>query len=532
MYIAMNIKCFRNYLHYALSLLLAISPLKAKANCDWKDLLITPENPYTHCSEQSEVYLRKMKHCNPNGTLASEKKLDLLVLREELKLTFAQELLYVSRIAPKSRYFEQVWVNLETKWKKRIASAGELLEIDKSEKLKGERCTLHVYADLLCDQNIPVLQYFQMRKEQVIQGYKNSLLTRRIPEGTLYSLIEAKLIADSSNYLVYNKESLSESDLFKHEKINKSIQTYVYNFYPELHINATLSENLASIIKVRGLVAKVISQAGKKFLTMAQRKKIVDDVMNQSFSQKPLSQNLLDGFEHELLQGMQMIFNRFDFEIRKGLANPAWVMGQDHYILPRLNMAMQLQQPQEAGFLQYQICVNYLSIRESDRKKEMAKIVFSGLALLTGIGALFEVGAILGTTLIISNFAFMGAVSAIDLHTAGKKSNEMMRLYLLREANYTNVAQADKDLVTQIPWAIINVALVTPLIALKYINDARKVAMTTKDSQTLMRLDRMQKGVITVAVVGGGGMAAVGVYDGYQAFKELVEEDVEEAFEK
>lgn len=528
----MNMNCFRNYLHYALSLLLAFSPLKAKANCDWRELIVTPENPYANCSEQADVYLKKMRICNPKGTLASEKKLDLLVLREELKLIFAQELLYVSRISPQSRYFEQVWVNLETKWKKRIASASALLEIDKSEKLKGDRCTLHVYADLLCDQNLPVLQYFQMRKEQVIQGYKNSLLTRRIPEGTLYSLIEAKLIADSSNYLVYNKEGLSEADLFKHEKINKSIQTYVYNFYPELHINATLSENLASIIKARGLVTKVISLAGKKFLTMTQRKMIVDDVMNQSFSQKPLSKNLLDGFEHELLHGMQMIFNRFDYEIRNGLANPLWVMGQDHFILPRLNMAMELQQHQEAGFLQGQICINYLNLRESDRKKEMAKIVFSGLALLTGIGALFEVGAILGTTLIVSNFAFMGAVSAIDLHTAGKKSNEMMRLYLLREANYTNMAQADKDLITQIPWAIINVALVTPLIAIKYINDARKIAIASKDSQALMHLDQMQKGVIKVALVGGGGMTAVGVYDGYQAFKELVDENAKEAFEK
>jgi hypothetical protein len=304
-------------------------------------------------------------------------------------------------------------------------------------------------------------------------------------------------------------------------EINKSVRTYVLNYYPELHIHATLAQNLDSLISARKLTSKVNAKANGRFLTLAQRKQIVDQVMIDSFTERPLSKNLEDGFDYEFIVGQNMIFAELDRPLKKGLVDRLWLMTQDLFVFARLRLATEFKQVQESGFLQAQMCINYINAREKENDFEKFKLTVGGLALLSGVGLFFEVSAVLETTLTVSNLGLIGTISAVDLYGASKKIDDAKIMYLLHEGNFGNLDAAEKELIAQVPWVLINASMAAPVIALKQISAAKKVAEAAKDSERIAELEKFQKAVVLASTSLGIGLAGVSVYDAVDVYKDL-----------
>ena len=116
------------------------------SECNWTDVPVHLDNPYLECSERSAFFEKKFRDCNPQGRVAAEKKVDLFVMREQFKMFFTQELFYISRFSPQSEAFTKIWSDFERKWKQQIIANPALLDIDKREILKTDKCALHVFA--------------------------------------------------------------------------------------------------------------------------------------------------------------------------------------------------------------------------------------------------------------------------------------------------------------------------------------------------------------------------------------------------
>ena len=144
--------------------------------------------------------------------------------------------------------------------------------------------------------------------------------------------------------------------------------------------------------------------------------------------------------------------------------------------------------------------------------------------MLTGVGTMFDLGAATVTTLGLTSIGLINATTAVELYSAYRNKLMQRDLFMLRGAGWDSLAEADKEFVQTIPWAVLNVVMIGPPVVLEKVLAAQQAASAAKNFARVKQLDRYRRAIIAINFAINGGVAVTQVKGAIPAVKDVYRE--------
>ena len=496
--------------------------------CNWSKVPVHVENPYQSCSAYRVKMDSFTSRCvNENTNPSIFKESSKIARLEQMKLIFTQELLYLSRIPYTASFFEPAWSSFRLRWKKRADENTDLLNVDADPKLGMGKCVLHQMLGRDCG-GMPAIDLISLKKEEAIEGAKNMAADFKAEPSLVRDLLKAELTLQAalpSQAAVKRRKNIPASMQFELSEKELLIQNYIENYYPEFHFSSNLRKWLKHWLQASG-VSQELSQA------INAKEKDSDLSMNEKLGMlKTIALKKITNIEKRRLEkqienDFQVSFNEILDELadqfEEAQKNPLLALKEDYLLGSAMTVAMNANDREHAGIYQAMICKNALQEANQKQVRNTLLLVGSGLALATGVGAMFDVGiaAVLGTT----SLALINTISVYQAIAAYQDASVKRKLYVLHGIDSSDLVESEKEYLESLPWVVLNAVLSSPLLVLKQIGIARSLALAANDLNKAARLNFFRKSVLGITFALNGGIAAYNAKNGYDALQSLLKE--------
>ena len=467
------------------------------------------KDPYAACfAEPSD----SDKSCFESATrIRDYKNIWVALRREQMKLILTQEVWYASRFKALSQDGVDHWQNLRQRWHQRLADDHEVLAFDRDPKLGKDRCALSMVLGFDCGTQ-PYFDILGVHHSRALQAEENRAAGRRYPDGISYQLISAVLLLET---LQSNSKTPQEQNA-----LNKETVDSVINFLPELAIDTYLRMRVKSVARRQGLIDRV-KKIDVSSMDMQQRLDAIDTIL-EDLNSKPLVAAQIKFIEEEFFKANDLLLKNLDSQLTRGRASADFIFEQDYLLYAFAKHERQRGNLKSAGMLQASICGNEIVGKRSAQRMEMTKLGLAALGLVTGVGAMFDVGVVLSATFIATMSTSMMAVSALDVYQSATAVSIERDLFALKAVPYSDWKAADDKYAESIPWAVVNVAATAPIFALAKIHSARRAAQIAGDLARVQRLTAYQNATVTIAMSMGVALTAIQIPEAYKDAKDLM----------
>lgn len=503
----------------------SVSRWQMQTACRLDEVKINRSNPYQFCTENIAAVETRYRSCVGDQPFSKSVQNEFreeyqLALREQIKILMARDLFYTSRITPDSSFYEDAWLKLRQRWTARLAQLPKVMELDRRTSLGRDRCTLHFLAGQDCGE-LPakgIVDLIAIEKERALEGFSNRQARRSVPVRLSYDLFESVLLLDLLK---------SESDEI--QALNKN---YLFSYYPELAIDAGFYRSISDLARRSGFYFEALARITKakqsgNGASFEEINKVVLDILESSAEHGRISESTHRLIESSFYRVKERISNELIRLNDRAIAEPDWLFDQDYLLFGAADLSLRLGQRSRAQLLQTMVCHNLNQDKKWKERKRTFGLVVGGVALATGVGAIFEVGIAVSTPVIIATLSLANMASAIDVYSTFQQRQTDRALFLLQGTDYLSLKEADEAFGTAVPWAVANVAFTAPAILLRQIALGRAAAVKSNDQARLRQLDRYQKLVVRTTVGAGGIVTATQAPSVYEAIQSLRNEGSE-----
>jgi hypothetical protein len=457
------------------------------------------KSPYPDLDKNISLFEKDYQNCIvPDVEFMSNLRTELI--REQMKLIFNQELTYISRWTPDSPFYENIWSQFRKRWRQREILAPEILSYDRRPELKRDQCALHIKLGLECA-GLPKIDSISLQQNRFKSLALKKASARIIPVGITFDLIEAVLL------------------LKVNELVSPAEKNLIYSYFPELAVAPSLNRVVEHILNIRHLGPLEISRA--LWNSQASPKSIVDETMAKVFVQMPLRVDEASDLNQRIFAAQSDVFRKFDAFLRRGQMDQNWLLEQDFLLAPRMKQSLNLRQLDKAAALQTLICHNDYVADQEKSKRDRWMLIGGAGALVSGVGMLFDFGAIVGAVMTSTTFSLVASLSWAQISAAASALDIQNDLLLQHRADHLQFAASEREFMATIPSAIANLSLFAPIAILHKISQAQRLAEASHDVLRVAELSRYRKAVILVATVGGVALTAQSVRDASAAIDDL-----------
>ncbi len=443
--------------------------------------------------------------------IRDDKNVWIAIRREQMKLVLTQEVWYASRFKALSHGPLDHWEVLRSRWRRRLTDDQEVMVLDRDPKLGKDRCALSLVLGFDCGSS-PAFDILGVHRARAWAAEESRSAGRKYPDGISYQLLSAILLLET---LATNSKTAAAQKAANVETIDS-----VISFLPELAIDPYLRMRVKSVARRQGLISRIL-KIDFAAMDMQQRLDRIEETLENS---PALTSRQISFIEEEFFKSNDLLLKILDAQLLGGRENANFVFDQDYLLYAFAKHERQRGNSKSAGLLQASICGNELVNKRSAQRLEIAKLGLATLGLVTGVGAMFDIGIVLSATFVATMSTSMIAVSAIDIYQAAATSNQERDLFALKAVPYSDWKAAQDKLTEAIPWAVVNVAATAPVFALAKIHSARRAAQIAGDFEKVRKLEAYQKATITIAMSMGVALTAVQLPEAYKNAKEFLDD--------
>lgn len=460
---------------------------------------------------------------------------------EQLKAMFDLEIFYISRIPYTSPLFRKEWADFRARWTQRVAQNKALMDIDADPRMDLARCAFHSMVGLDCGGN-PGIDNIGIKQKQAMLAANNASIGYQGPPSLVRDLLRARLTLQASNETVkeMTRDTAPQAQRKARQAKDRSdLKDYVFNMYPEFVMNngwldtgfwrGNLKSTLESVLQRNGVFAafdnRIAQLESKDNLDISLKIANAGFVAKQRLTPTSWTPQEAQIIETQFSKSLNQILAIIDGQIKKASRSDNWVINQDYLVGHAADVALASGRTLRGNYNQAMICNNMYSRAGWKEAKTTLEVVGGGVALLTGVGAMFDVGAAATLGLSATSVGLINGISGLDLYSAIKDRSYARDMFYLRGGiQFHDLKDADKDLLASVPWVVLNAAFVAPGLVLEKIASATKLAQAANDATRVTSLNRYRRAVTVAMTAANAGVVVYNEHSAYLVIKETLKE--------
>ena len=427
--------------------------------------------------------------------------------------------------------FTQSWNDLRARWTKRANASPEILKIDLDPVLGPDRCGIHMLLGQACLDKPPI-DVIGAKQSEAEALSRTEAAGRPYKWGLAYKLLKYALLQHASENdnpdIDLKKAPAGLKELLEQE--HKVPINAVFREFPELHFSKRLGFGINRVAESTGLFQLLDfkmqklqdeKRSRKRHLSFYEKTMLIEKLMIEKFQETALPQQKVNAIEELFLQSFREMLVSFDEHFEKSKTDSAWVLTQDYLLGSVMRITFANHDRFASGLMQTIICHNAIAEDRWQQQKEIMLAIGGLVALGTGFGAMFSVGGY-AILMLATSFGITNALSAYNVYSAYSTDQETQYDFLYHGADFTSLDETHQAYIKTLPWAFLNIVLVSPIFISQKIVLAQRAAQLANDTQTLSRLKLYQKVISASMLSLNTGVTAMNLKPGYEALLRIL----------